>query len=40
MFSTNPDGVVSVRFKEGAAADACMQAMKGRWQGLNPKPQP
>ena len=33
VFTTNPDGVVSVRFKDEGAAEKCAAAMKGRWFG-------
>ena len=33
VFSTNPDGVVSARFKDENAARACVAAMRGRWFG-------
>ena len=33
VFSTNPDGVVSARFADQAAAEACVSAMRGRWFG-------
>ena len=33
VFTTNPDGVVSVRFKDEEAAEKCAAAMKGRWFG-------
>lgn len=33
VFTTNPDGAVSVRFKEGQAAEQCAAAMTGRWFG-------
>ena len=33
VFTTNPNGVVSIRFKEPEAAEKCVAAMKGRWFG-------
>lgn len=33
VFTTNPEGAVSVRFKEETAAAACVAAMRGRWFG-------
>ena len=33
VFTTNPEGVVSVRFKDGADSQKCVDAMKGRWFG-------
>ena len=33
VFTTNPDGAVSIRFKDPAAAEACVKAMRGRWFG-------
>jgi hypothetical protein len=33
VFTTNPDGAVSVRFKTAEAADKCVAAMDGRWFG-------
>ena len=33
VFTTNPEGVVSVRFKDGGDAQKCVTAMKGRWFG-------
>ena len=33
VFTTNPDGVVSARFADEAAAEACVAAMRGRWFG-------
>jgi HIV Tat-specific factor 1 len=33
VFSTNPDGVVSIRFVDEDAANKCVAAMRGRWFG-------
>uniref|UniRef100_A0A7S0SJT6 RRM domain-containing protein n=1 Tax=Mantoniella antarctica TaxID=81844 RepID=A0A7S0SJT6_9CHLO len=33
VFTTNPEGAVSVRFKDGDVAGACAAAMRGRWFG-------
>jgi HIV Tat-specific factor 1 len=33
VFTTNPDGVVSVRFVDHASSEKCVEAMDGRWFG-------
>lgn len=33
VFKTNPEGVVSVRYKDSAQAQACVSLMQGRWFG-------